>query len=194
MRKNRTMRVAALLLALTLITSCFVGGTFAKYATTTDAATGTATAAAWLSADLSGDATVDSYTKVSAKKMAPGTSGTITITPAVTGTPEVDWTLSITGSATATGTVPDTLKFKVNDSAAKTFDELNTWLATGVTQDGSAGTTVDYKDPITIDWEWSYTGDDTDDTVDTAFAGKSITVSMTLAAEQVQPVAAAGTP
>lgn len=29
--KNRTTRVAALLLALTLITSCFVGGTFAKY-------------------------------------------------------------------------------------------------------------------------------------------------------------------
>ena len=31
MKKNRTMRVAALLLALTLMTSCFVGGTFAKY-------------------------------------------------------------------------------------------------------------------------------------------------------------------
>lgn len=33
MKKNRTMRTAALLLALTLMTSCFVGGTFAKYAT-----------------------------------------------------------------------------------------------------------------------------------------------------------------
>lgn len=33
MKKNRTMRVAALLLALTLVTSCFVGGTFAKYTT-----------------------------------------------------------------------------------------------------------------------------------------------------------------
>ncbi len=31
--KNRTMRVAALLLTLTLMTSCFVGGTFAKYTT-----------------------------------------------------------------------------------------------------------------------------------------------------------------
>lgn len=36
MRKNRTMRAAALLLALTLITSCFVGGTFAKYTTSAD--------------------------------------------------------------------------------------------------------------------------------------------------------------
>lgn len=33
MRKSNTMRVALLLLALTLITSCFVGGTFAKYVT-----------------------------------------------------------------------------------------------------------------------------------------------------------------
>lgn len=33
MKKNRTMRLAALLLVLTLITSCFVGGTFAKYTT-----------------------------------------------------------------------------------------------------------------------------------------------------------------
>ena len=33
MRKSNTMRVALLLLALTLITSCFVGGTFAKYTT-----------------------------------------------------------------------------------------------------------------------------------------------------------------
>lgn len=33
MRKTNTTRVALLLLALTLITSCFVGGTFAKYVT-----------------------------------------------------------------------------------------------------------------------------------------------------------------
>jgi len=33
MKKNRTMRVAVLLMALTLMTSCFVGNTFAKYVT-----------------------------------------------------------------------------------------------------------------------------------------------------------------
>ena len=33
MKKNWTMRVALLVVALTLITSCFVGGTFAKYVT-----------------------------------------------------------------------------------------------------------------------------------------------------------------
>ena len=40
MKKNRSMRVAALLLALTLITSCFVGGTFAKYVTSNNAEDG----------------------------------------------------------------------------------------------------------------------------------------------------------
>lgn len=34
MRKNKAMRTAALLLVLVLMTSCFVGGTFAKYTTT----------------------------------------------------------------------------------------------------------------------------------------------------------------
>ena len=32
-KKNWTLRAAVLMLALVLITSCFVGGTFAKYVT-----------------------------------------------------------------------------------------------------------------------------------------------------------------
>lgn len=46
MKKNSTMRVAALLLALTLMTSCFVGGTFAKY-TTAETGTDSARVAKW---------------------------------------------------------------------------------------------------------------------------------------------------
>lgn len=38
LKNNRTMRAAVLLLALVLITSCFVGGTFAKYVTSNQAA------------------------------------------------------------------------------------------------------------------------------------------------------------
>ena len=33
-RKNHTLKLAGILLALVLVTSCFVGGTFAKYVTT----------------------------------------------------------------------------------------------------------------------------------------------------------------
>ena len=38
LKKNWTLRAAVLMLALVLITSCFVGGTFAKYVTSGDAA------------------------------------------------------------------------------------------------------------------------------------------------------------
>ena len=46
MKKNRMMRVAVLMLALVLMTSCFVGGTFAKYTTGGDTA-GSARVAHW---------------------------------------------------------------------------------------------------------------------------------------------------
>ena len=46
MKKNRTLRVSALLLALTLITTCFVGGTFAKYTSSANAQD-TVTVAKW---------------------------------------------------------------------------------------------------------------------------------------------------
>lgn len=46
MKKNRTLRVSALLLALTLITTCFVGGTFAKY-TSSKEMTASAKVAKW---------------------------------------------------------------------------------------------------------------------------------------------------
>lgn len=46
MKKNRLMRASVLLLVLTLVTSCFVGGTFAKY-TSKAAATDTARVAKW---------------------------------------------------------------------------------------------------------------------------------------------------
>ena len=41
MKKNSTMRIAAVLMVLTLMTSCFVGGTFAKYTTADDASDNT---------------------------------------------------------------------------------------------------------------------------------------------------------
>ena len=46
MKKNKTMRAAALLLAFTLITSCFVGNTFAKY-TASGSASSAARVAYW---------------------------------------------------------------------------------------------------------------------------------------------------
>ena len=101
--KNKTMRVAALLLALTLMTSCFVGGTFAKY-TTAGESLDSARVAKWgvtVSADYSNlftsqYATTSAWTgddgvsvNASEDAVAPGTSGVLADFT-VTGEPEVD--------------------------------------------------------------------------------------------------------
>ena len=112
MKKNRSMRLATLLLALTLITSCFVGGTFAKY-TTSGSADDTARVAKWgveiiTSADDSAfsseykSSTTDGSVVVKsfddAFVVAPGTSseeveGTLVF--GVTGAPEVKSNITV---------------------------------------------------------------------------------------------------
>ena len=103
MRKNRTMRVAALLLALTLITSCFVGGTFAKY-TTSGSATDTARVAKWgIEMTVTGDgAFAEEYdgtvkTSVASENLvAPGTKNETGMSFSISGTPEVAFKLTAT--------------------------------------------------------------------------------------------------
>lgn len=102
MAKNRTMRVAVLMLALTLITSCFVGGTFAKYITT-DGANDTARVAKWgvvveafdgssfkpEYTNSNGAVTVKYNTAEAENLVAPGTADTEGVTFKISGTPEV---------------------------------------------------------------------------------------------------------
>ncbi len=143
--KNKTMRIATVLLALTLVTSCFVGGTFAKYVTGsgdfTDSArvakfgvTATATAE-----DLFNDSYKDVATTYTANEegdtitvqaetenidiFAPGTEGSEENAIVITGTPEVDVEVTYNATVTFTGwTLEDDsfycpLKFTVNGVA-----------------------------------------------------------------------------
>lgn len=101
MKKNRSMRLATLLLALTLITSCFVGGTFAKY-TTSESAKDQARVAKWgIELSVEGgdelfvteyDEGADRFTVVSQNTedlVAPGTKNDTGVTFKLTGKPEV---------------------------------------------------------------------------------------------------------
>lgn len=108
-KKNWTMRAAVLMLALVLITSCFVGGTFAKYVTAgngTDTArvakfgveitaSGDMFAAQYDAADpaltdYNGDAIAQSVISADGSDVvAPGTSKSDVVTVSVSGTPEV---------------------------------------------------------------------------------------------------------
>ena len=103
-KKNWTMRAAVLMLALVLITSCFVGGTFAKYVTSgkgedtarvakfgvTVKASGTTFAKEYKTDDKTATtitkSVISSDDKVNV--VAPGTSGSMT-NVTIEGTPEV---------------------------------------------------------------------------------------------------------
>jgi len=147
MRKNRTMRAATLLMALTLITSCFVGGTFAKYTTSTTG--GDSARVAYWGFDQAATTTIDMFDGVynsgevdssnEDNVVAPGTSKTTTfafgytpknatvnaLTAGAIAAPEVAYTLtvdaSITGDYDALDANPNfkwTLK-KGNDTEAQ---------------------------------------------------------------------------
>lgn len=121
--KNKTMRIAAVLLALTMMTSCFVGGTFAKYVTEGGKTLETARVAHWgVTIDVSGDTafsktykdqavpagaaeiTVESST--ADKVVAPGTQGTL-FTMNVEGSPEVDTEVTISADLELVGWVDE---------------------------------------------------------------------------------------
>lgn len=102
MKKNWTMRVGVTLLALTLITSCFVGGTFAKYTTSgsgddtarvakfgvTVTATGSTFATEYKSGQPGYENVVVVKSGTTDKVVAPGTYGQMTGIR-LSGTPEV---------------------------------------------------------------------------------------------------------
>ena len=95
-KKNWTLRAAVLMLALVLITSCFVGGTFAKYVTSGDAADH-ARVAKWgvtVTAHETGDIFAQSYDNTviadgNYKVIAPGTKKDDAALVTLSGKPEV---------------------------------------------------------------------------------------------------------
>lgn len=101
-KKNRTLRAAVLMLALVLITSCFVGGTFAKYVTSGEAGDN-ARVAKWgvsITAHATGDIFAKEYDAIAGqdntviaggeyKVIAPGTKKDNAALVTLSGKPEV---------------------------------------------------------------------------------------------------------
>ncbi len=125
---KKSLRIASILLVLVLVTSCFVGGTFAKYVTTGDPATDSARVAEWgvkitattemfsdsykhaatdYDANEEGDAiTVQAKTE-GVNVVAPGTQGAL-VGFALEGKPEVDVEVSYAAELTLTNWTVDT--------------------------------------------------------------------------------------
>lgn len=184
MKKNWTMRVGVALVALTLITSCFVGGTFAKYTTAgtgTDSARVakfgvTVTANGNMFADRYDDAD-DSATVVGQggeKVVAPGTRGDM-VSMTLIGVPEVD--VKVTYEATvelndhwvdADDNFYFPLDISVNDqevdlSGATSEDDVIFAVASAISNYSKtykAGTDLSTvgTDSLAISWEWDFEG------------------------------------
>lgn len=144
MRKNKMLRMASALLMLVLLTTSVVGGTFAKYVTTSTAtetarvakwgvkitATGTTFSSSYANDEQMGATAIGKGKSVNgvadAKIVAPGTKGNLAST-SITGTPEVavrvEYTPTLTLSEwTVDGKEYCPLIFKVTkDSNTKTY-------------------------------------------------------------------------
>lgn len=188
MKKNSTMRLAALLLVLTLVTSCFVGGTFAKYTAGATVEAGDVTVAQWaFEVDGTNIATTTPGTvefnlfesikdtagadenDVADGKIAPGTSGEFKLE--VKNSSEVSAKYTITFDTSALGNIP--LKFAVDSGNFGTLSAISSDKI-------EAGQSVEY----TVKWMWDFNSADTVDNP-LGIAASTGSVSASITAEQV---------
>lgn len=202
MKKTKLMRAALLLLVLTLITSCFVGGTFAKY-TTKGTSSETARVAKWgVTVTATGntfatkyDSDITAKTVISAddsKVVAPGTSGKMA-TVKLSGSPEV----AVKVSCEATFDVKDwtvdnafycPLEIMVGSQTITTegkteqeFEKTVTDAIAAYTKEYAAGEDLSAKgaDALTVSWKWAFDGND--DIKDTKLGNLPTAPTVTLA-------------
>ncbi len=220
MRKNKTMRAAVLLLALVLITSCFVGGTFAKYTTNANG-TDTARVAKFnvtitanggtfykgYTADNSSTSTASEAVALATdtKIVAPGTGGTMTAMT-LSGTPEVAVKVSYKGefslgdgwTAGSAFYCPLVIKVngtQVNTSAATDADSfakaVNDAIA-AVSKEYAPGTDLNKVGTaaLAVTWEWPFAVNDAKDTELGNAGSAQVTLKVTTTVEQIATVAA----
>ncbi len=214
MKKISAMRVAVILMALTLITSCFVGGTFAKY-TSTATLKDDAVVAKWditvgegvgetqialaspatVAIDLfttindtdttDGNESMDGELDVAATKIAPGTTGSFDLK--ITNKSEVTAQYAIDFSVTNASNIP--LEYSIDGTNWKTsIDDIDIAASesTVLAMNQQNATTI-----ATVQWRWAF-GDPTNNASDTALGiaaregeAPSVTVSATLTVNQV---------
>lgn len=187
MKKNKTMRLATLLLALTLITSCFVGGTFAKYITSTNSED-SARVAKWgfnsTSMDITGlfdkayNGDGDTSVSAEADVIAPGTTGSATFKfeygEGTANAPEVAYSFAVSTNGSQ---IDDSIKnntnilWKLDNGTWGTWDELLNSIKNLSGSTDNSGTcnyapgtlpTAFGKDDTThtITWKWAFDEND----------------------------------
>lgn len=183
-KKSYASRLGVLAVALTLVTTCLVGGTMAKY-TTTAAGTGTGTVAKFdvgikiNDGDLAGAAITDLFkmpknNNVNSNKLAPGTNGYFDL--AVTNNSEVKVEVSEVKIEAVSTNASVPMQFAVTESTVtdkpedKSFQDITNFSADVKQQFGSDAidwTANSNTKKVRIWWQWA-PGDTVErDTADT---------------------------
>lgn len=174
MTKNRSMRIAILVLALALLTSCFVGSTFAKY-TSSAKGSSTATVAKWdiklngnqfavenptftfnLFETINDTGNTADEEDVANQRIAPGTAGSFNFS--VKNDSEVDAVYAVDFEVTNASNVP--LEYSLDGSA---WTKDITTLEAALTAELAGGSDAVAK---TIQWRWVYEVADNGETDD----------------------------
>ena len=211
MKKNRTLRVSALLLALTLITTCFVGGTFAKY-TSSVAPSDTAKVAKWqievndtdvtvadpqVTFDLfqdtvldTNDTDVEADVKQSNTLIAPGTAGHFDIKVENLSEVNAEFTIAFKEEVTGNGGTDLPIEYQIvakgSPADGGAWEDDISQLNTAVDSIAMEGGSNEY----TVHWRWDF-ADGTNDVNDTklgvaAAQGEvSVKVTATITVDQV---------
>lgn len=189
-KKAMPFRLAGVLLALVLVTSCFVGGTFAKYVTSgtaTDSARVakwgvevTATGADAFATEYDGSENPTVKSSTTENVVAPGTKGTLGGIK-ITGIPEVTVKIEVTADLklenwTVDGTDYCPLVFKVGSEEVKMNETITTVtdleeaveakLTALSAETVTPNTDLSTGRDVSISWEWPFhvEGNDTKDT------------------------------
>ena len=193
MKKNKTMRIASVVMMAALLSTCAISGTFAKY---TSASTGTATArvAKWdirlgqseqhMTDEFTFDlfnTTYDNEAVKSAttdKVIAPGTTGSFEINiqnkSEVAAKYWIDFTEKKTDPNIPLQYSTDQMNWETDINKLDIKQEAAFELAIDTT-----------ANPVTIYWKWDFNGNDTTDTELGTAGTATVTVTAKVTAEQV---------
>lgn len=199
MKKNYAAKLGALALVLTMMSTCLMGGTLARYVTEVTG-TATATVAKWSFKANGETATIKAFDLASTaydeitlaeKRIAPGTEGSFDIDLDGSGSEVgIDYTVKV---AAETGiTLPGDLTFQIING---TGDPQSYTLGNEITGTINHDTTANsMKKTITVKWAWDFGKDDTKDSNDNTYASNTWPLNITVMGKQVELKAASSQP
>lgn len=213
MKQNKIFRLSAILLVLTLLSTCVISGTFAKY-TTSGSATDTARVAKWgvtvtatgneaFDKEYSNGSIISVQSSTTDNVIAPGTTGDL-CSLKITGTPEVAVSVAATADLTLTGWKVGSveycpLEFTVTaggtatpykiDGTYDTIAKLEAAVEKAIVDviaKASVNPKTDLANLVSVTWAWAFEGEDENDTaLGNLATAPTISISVSVTVTQI---------